>query len=1069
MPRLAIEVTFTAKLLSLTLQLAALTHDVGKMTDAFQGKLWGACTHASGSKGEFIRHDAMSYRVLRSLGWQFAGWKRLASLSGADMANAVAAPSAARLRDTFEADLSADLSGFRAVLAPSARVRARMPAVGLALEELVCRAAAFLSLTHHRLPGPGRHDDVRALTYELSLTAATYFNPGEAAQFGDCLRFSAGNAFQLDAALGDTLVEVASDLASLVALAPADFDQNSFLRLVLAYGRPILVLSDYLASGLKSGEAVAHGALLANTVRATDPSTPARPGDTLATHIQSVHRHTLEQSRVALNLSVNVLAPLPVLSSPAQRAIDARRSLTGRFAWQAELHDHLKGTGAALPAFVAVTAGTGSGKTIASAQIMRALGSDRWTYCLGLRSLTLQTGKSYQDDLELSAADLAIVIGNRVSKMAFDKESQAGYAGAGSESMTQESEAAMRVEAQPEYWMRLLAADRSASELKEVFGARKLDFIATPVAVCTVDQLIGVTRLTSVTRALDYKRLQSSDLVLDEVDNYSPEELKHITRLCFLVGLARKNLVCLSATLGPVHVESLLGAYRAGIQLNHVLTGMGADLLFTTAANTCSPTSLVLSQSAPVQAALEHNECFNRAARALAETQPTKAIGALLDCTANDHAQLLDEAVRLHHLNAVDVDGVKVSAGFIKLNTVGSARRLAKYLFETGNLPDDLELAVVCYHARYTGLELTLIDRALNQVTNRKRLPVGCEFSEAALSDYIRPILAGVRKKNLVIVAVTTSIIETGRDHDYDWAILEPSAHRSIIQAAGRVRRHRDALLTSRQNVALIAYPERACGKEGYMPRNPVRVFSFPGPLTALAENQFEGTDLPYPQLLERARTELEIVHPLNADVPRDASARGFLPAYPGGAIRNVVALTPARELTNNLAALEQYVLFKSLTEKASLDVLRLHQSSVSARAQLDKGMWLSSWAYADSFRDESAAHPEDQVFLMSAHTLGAGKCVVGDPMTRAGDYSASVTLEPIRLGHPFRSLLLGGAGGTEAIEELLEAEAKELARSGFTNPDLLEFSCFSPERRGLVPAKVFYAPLTGFGLASSC
>lgn len=34
-------------------------------------------------------------------------------------------------------------------------------------------------------------------------------------------------------------------------------------------------------------------------------------------------------------------------------------------------------------------------------------------------------------------------------------------------------------------------------------------------------------------------------------------------------------------------------------------------------------------------------------------------------------------------------------------------------------------------------------------------------------------------------------VIEVGRDHDYDWAVVEPSSLRSLIQLAGRVRRHR--------------------------------------------------------------------------------------------------------------------------------------------------------------------------------------------------------------------------------------------------------------------------------------
>lgn len=43
-----------------------------------------------------------------------------------------------------------------------------------------------------------------------------------------------------------------------------------------------------------------------------------------------------------------------------------------------------------------------------------------------------------------------------------------------------------------------------------------------------------------------------------------------------------------------------------------------------------------------------------------------------------------------------------------------------------------------------------------------------------------------------LILVCTTSIQETGRDHDYDWAITEPWSIRSLVQLAGRVLRHRD-------------------------------------------------------------------------------------------------------------------------------------------------------------------------------------------------------------------------------------------------------------------------------------
>jgi len=45
--------------------------------------------------------------------------------------------------------------------------------------------------------------------------------------------------------------------------------------------------------------------------------------------------------------------------------------------------------------------------------------------------------------------------------------------------------------------------------------------------------------------------------------------------------------------------------------------------------------------------------------------------------------------------------------------------------------------------------------------------------------------------KHHLFVVLATSVAEVGRDHDYDWAIVEPSSMRSIIQLAGRIQRHR--------------------------------------------------------------------------------------------------------------------------------------------------------------------------------------------------------------------------------------------------------------------------------------
>lgn len=67
-------------------------------------------------------------------------------------------------------------------------------------------------------------------------------------------------------------------------------------------------------------------------------------------------------------------------------------------------------------------------------------------------------------------------------------------------------------------------------------------------------------------------------------------------------------------------------------------------------------------------------------------------------------------------------------------------------------------------------------------------------------------------------------VTEMGRDHDYDWAVVEPSSMRSLIQLAGRVWRHRPLrectepnLLVLDHNLRFWSQPEqRAYSQPGF-------------------------------------------------------------------------------------------------------------------------------------------------------------------------------------------------------------------------------------------------------------
>ena len=70
---------------------------------------------------------------------------------------------------------------------------------------------------------------------------------------------------------------------------------------------------------------------------------------------------------------------------------------------------------------------------------------------------------------------------------------------------------------------------------------------------------------------------------------------------------------------------------------------------------------------------------------------------------------------------------------------------------------------------------------------------------------------------------MATPVEETGRDHDFDWAVIEPSSGRSIIQLAGRVLRHRKrAEDISSANIAVMDYNIRGLKEQK-------RAFIWPG------------------------------------------------------------------------------------------------------------------------------------------------------------------------------------------------------------------------------------------------
>ena len=97
----------------------------------------------------------------------------------------------------------------------------------------------------------------------------------------------------------------------------------------------------------------------------------------------------------------------------------------------------------------------------------------------------------------------------------------------------------------------------------------------------------------------------------------------------------------------------------------------------------------------------------------------------------------------------------------------------------------------MCLHARFPRLHRGFIETALAHALRRKG-PDPHVGLRALLNEHgIMRRARGTGCAEVQVVAVTSPVIETGNDVDFDWAVVDPSSLRAVVQTAGRVWRHR--------------------------------------------------------------------------------------------------------------------------------------------------------------------------------------------------------------------------------------------------------------------------------------
>jgi len=641
----------------------------------------------------------------------------------------------------------------------------------------------MLIMTHHRLPA-GDSDF-------LTPIATRHVNNHEFTDLSEKLAIAKGVPFWHEQWWLEALEGNAAKLKGA----------NGFLFTDIVM-RASLMLADHLGSYQKkaSREYPEH---LANTTKADDkPSTV--PADDLTTHVSRVYKNTQKTTDVFYRYKDR----FPALGE-SQLPVDIaypRASEDQRFAWQYTAADAARKLCEESEGgfFGCLLAGTGTGKTRAAPTILASAAMAdtckerryfRVSLALGLRVLATQSAQEFTADLGFSSQDVAVLVGKMPLEFKNEKNSLPDTLDDGSESLIKIPDwlqVEQAIGAVPERgdpreaeWLKSLSSDTDtclpaicelilqAAGKRNINGKRLLE---PSVLVATIDHFMGVAAPVNSQFLIQSIRISTSDLIIDEIDQFDGEDIAAIGRLIFQSGSMGRRVIIMSATLTKDVAEALYTAYKAGWSIfsqthglrdhvNLLVTGDSAESCITNAGNADLSGVFCESVKTIVQ------DLKARKVVRTSEILPPCA-------TWNELVEQIDSGcVRLHDINAVTIEQATkktytVSVGLVRLTRIAHTAAMAAQL-PTGNVHGRLRV-VLCLHAQFPRLHRGWIETCLRRTLTRKGSDPNAGVATLCHSEGLFAKADTFGLSDIEIVVVASPVIETGNDLDFDWAILDP-------------------------------------------------------------------------------------------------------------------------------------------------------------------------------------------------------------------------------------------------------------------------------------------------------
>jgi len=755
--------------------ISGLFHDVGKANKLFQNKL---NPEKTGKFYEPYRHEWVSLRVFQAFVNKKTDKEWLQEL--------------AEINNSAEKVMLENLVSLRDGVDDS-------PPNPFILLPPVAKAVAWLIVSHHRLPQYPKNED-NQLSFDdmnewLKYFEACWNSPQcikddwQKSEIAQNWQFPHGTP--LKSVHWQTEVGI---LAKKALHCGQLFSQSWFEQhFTIHLARLSLMLSDHYYSSKKE-----------TTPQWQDRNYQAYANTDKNEHGQVYLKQKLDEHNIAVGINAyeftrslpNLKYDLPALKKNKALVEKVPSEYQLDYGWQDkayQLAKLMKDDTKKYGFFGVCQSSTGKGKTLGNARIMYGLSDEekcRFSVSLGLRTLTLQTADALKKDLKLDNDELALLIGSQAVKdlhqqlQSSEISEQQTFGSESAESLLKDE--ITLIENLPDYTGK--CAKWFAHDPKI------LKLIQAPVLVSTIDYLMPANEgIRGGRQIAPMLRLLTSDLVLDEPDDFGLDDLPALCRLVNWAGMLGSRVLLSTATISPSLASALFSAYQMG---RKHYTQVNGELGETT--KVCcawfdefkKPQSALISNVGSYENT--HNSFIEKRIKNLEKNSLPLRKAKVITIEKNNEktptecmASVIQNSIKiLHQQHAIDLLEKKISIGLVRMANIDPLVQISKILLEK-TVSNDTLIYYCIYHSQFPLLQRSNIEKQLDAALSRHSEKKWLKQSG------IPEVIKDHKEKHHIFVVLATAVAEVGRDHDYDWAIVEPSSMRSIIQLAGRVQRHR--------------------------------------------------------------------------------------------------------------------------------------------------------------------------------------------------------------------------------------------------------------------------------------